>query len=498
MAQSAVNNISEETNPTNPILSNDSGTCTEEEEEIMQETSKGDTVIERLHFNKSLVVEKIVDVSFSKEGDRFYRVQWEETWEREEDLLLACKDLLRDYWENHLISYVSQEKMKPSLDHNDTLSTVTSMEESKTEAMHDSSEVSPSEILTTKVSTEVSSPEVSPPEMSTLEGSPSAISEVSPSEESTSQIPFPDISPPNVAPVACSANSSQTSNAIEAERAKDFLKDIPEQYRNVGFAKSIREQFLAEVPIENKFDFIEDFIAKRNEPKKRNTIEKRPREDIIREYISYRNGTRVACEVCGESFADKKSLLRHKICRHAKYSPHQCGICRKMFVKPGDVRRHMATHSDIRAYYCCYCSKAYKTKNHLQRHIKAKHKEDSALVSASDGMEEIIPMTNDSSDSLSDNIINMTSGETSAEVLNIVQQQNGNNLLSPLHDEMSNPHDTVLHPVAINANTILLHDTSTVLQNANVILHNHPALSENFMTTRADGVQMCLIDRPFF
>ena len=57
-----------------------------------------------------------VQVSFTKEGKRCYRVQWKSTWESEEDLLVICKDVLRNYWEEqsqHVIvdQYASPRKI---------------------------------------------------------------------------------------------------------------------------------------------------------------------------------------------------------------------------------------------------------------------------------------------------------------------------------------------------------------------------------------------------
>ena len=156
--------------------------------------------------------------------------------------------------------------------------------------------------------------------------------------------------------------------------------DLPEQYKNVAFVKSIREKFTDNIYYKNDVEFIENCILRKETPsldRRRDTSNvNQTRQETIRRFLSFKKGVRVVCDICKESFADKKSLVRHKVCRHEKFSPHQCTICKKMFFKPGDVRRHEAIHRKVRDFCCQFCEKTYKTNNHLQRHVKAKHKQN--------------------------------------------------------------------------------------------------------------------------
>ena len=99
--------------------------------------------------------------------------------------------------------------------------------------------------------------------------------------------------------------------------------DIPEQYKNIGFAKSVRENFSQHVPSENKFDFVEQYLANKLQLPK--TPHNSPRKVKPRT---------VPCDVCTESFVDQSGLAAHKLEVHPV---HQCTVCLKTFAK---VRLH--------------------------------------------------------------------------------------------------------------------------------------------------------------
>ena len=242
-----------------------------------------------------------------------------------------------------------------------------------------------------------------------------------------------------------SAPAQRTVPLVEVSSAeKTTVTEIPEQYRNVGFAKSVREKYKEDLTVseQNTFDYVEELMLKRSISKAaKDGMMKRPKEDIIRDYISFRNGTRVTCELCMETFADKKSLLRHKVCRHEKFSPHQCKVCNKMFVKPGDVKRHMVTHTAERSFYCEHCHKSYKTKNHLRRHMKGKHPEHAAgwtmLNSEDEPSEDQVPDAVSREETVSTEIIHK----------NVVDSQiiAANNVMhTGMHENMM-MHDNVIH-----------------------------------------------------
>nr|XP_015201458.1 PREDICTED: zinc finger and BTB domain-containing protein 17-like [Lepisosteus oculatus]XP_015201459.1 PREDICTED: zinc finger and BTB domain-containing protein 17-like [Lepisosteus oculatus] len=54
---------------------------------------------------------------------------------------------------------------------------------------------------------------------------------------------------------------------------------------------------------------------------------------------------------------------------------YQCDQCGKQLGSLEKLRDHVAYHSDARPHHCRLCDKAYKVKNDLTQHIRAKHEE---------------------------------------------------------------------------------------------------------------------------
>ena len=105
------------------------------------------------------------------------------------------------------------------------------------------------------------------------------------------------------------------------------------------------------------------------------------------------------CDQCGETFAWKSSLNRHREKVHLKaeeseYScdfcskkykvqsilkdhvkrdhfderKHQCDMCSKAFYKLNDLNYHRRLHLSIKPYQCPECSKSFSHLSHLHRH----------------------------------------------------------------------------------------------------------------------------------
>ena len=92
----------------------------------------------------------------------------------------------------------------------------------------------------------------------------------------------------------------------------------------------------------------------------------------------------IQCKYCEEIFPSKVELRKHLVtCEKKECKPkepsqvalHVCNICNKDFASPYNVRRHQLTHSDERPYECQYCSKAFKEKSSLTKHVKRVHLE---------------------------------------------------------------------------------------------------------------------------
>ncbi|XP_028401522.1 zinc finger and BTB domain-containing protein 24-like isoform X2 [Dendronephthya gigantea] len=92
----------------------------------------------------------------------------------------------------------------------------------------------------------------------------------------------------------------------------------------------------------------------------------------------------IQCKYCEEIFPSKIELRKHLLtCEKKECKPkepsqvalHVCNICNKDFASPYNVRRHQLTHSDDRPYECQYCSKSFKEKSSLTKHVKRVHLE---------------------------------------------------------------------------------------------------------------------------
>jgi len=101
------------------------------------------------------------------------------------------------------------------------------------------------------------------------------------------------------------------------------------------------------------------------------------------------------CDECLQSFTKKSSLKRHINSKHkdermyctqcdkwirkdnvyAHKRLHEekqfaCDQCDKMFARPGDIKLHMKTHSDLKPFQCDICDKTFLGQSLLNRHAK--------------------------------------------------------------------------------------------------------------------------------
>ncbi|CAH0699609.1 unnamed protein product [Spodoptera exigua] len=83
---------------------------------------------------------------------------------------------------------------------------------------------------------------------------------------------------------------------------------------------------------------------------------------------------RFSCSVCGEKFLQKATLIRHSLRKHkpdvlVDVGKTKCKICKRSYMNIGE---HLKRHQ-IRNFACDICGQAYATKSTLNRHKQQKH-----------------------------------------------------------------------------------------------------------------------------
>jgi len=153
-------------------------------------------------------------------------------------------------------------------------------------------------------------------------------------------------------------------------KALKFSKEKMESIQNL---LKIRDLPIV-VESSNKVVIPESSSKKKKKRATKSKADKEKRKKFIKKLVSYKNGTRIICEICSKTLADRTALKRHKISWHGEYSPHSCEVCSKMFLKPVQLKQHMLIHSDTVLYTCC--NTPYKSKYSLKQHMLKKHKVD--------------------------------------------------------------------------------------------------------------------------
>ncbi|XP_065904126.1 zinc finger protein 431-like [Dysidea avara] len=74
------------------------------------------------------------------------------------------------------------------------------------------------------------------------------------------------------------------------------------------------------------------------------------------------------CQQCSKLFKDKYKLKRHLLI-HTGKKPYQCQHCDKSFRDKPDLKRHLLTHSKVKAYQCTHCDKTFTRSDSFQRHL---------------------------------------------------------------------------------------------------------------------------------
>lgn len=90
------------------------------------------------------------------------------------------------------------------------------------------------------------------------------------------------------------------------------------------------------------------------------------------------------CEICDETFATRQEIVYHlkvhtgsRTVKNEMDKKFTCDYCDRRFFTAKDVRRHLVVHTGRRDFLCPYCPQKFGRKDHLVRHVKNAHPEES-------------------------------------------------------------------------------------------------------------------------
>ncbi|XP_074545352.1 zinc finger and BTB domain-containing protein 40 isoform X2 [Halichoeres trimaculatus] len=99
---------------------------------------------------------------------------------------------------------------------------------------------------------------------------------------------------------------------------------------------------------------------------------------------AHRNSTRakkkVACELCGRTFAHPSGLFYHKRTEHFDEKPFACEECGAKFGANSSLKNHMRLHTGEKPYHCKHCDTSFSVAAALAYHTKKKHSEGKMYV----------------------------------------------------------------------------------------------------------------------
>ncbi|KAM6980694.1 zinc finger and BTB domain-containing protein 40 [Aplochiton taeniatus] len=84
---------------------------------------------------------------------------------------------------------------------------------------------------------------------------------------------------------------------------------------------------------------------------------------------------KVACELCGRTFAHLSGMLYHKRTEHFEEKPFACEECSAKFAANSSLKNHMRLHTGEKPYHCKHCDMSFSVAAALAYHTKKKHSE---------------------------------------------------------------------------------------------------------------------------
>ncbi|KAM8914169.1 zinc finger and BTB domain-containing protein 40 isoform 2-T2 [Spinachia spinachia] len=89
---------------------------------------------------------------------------------------------------------------------------------------------------------------------------------------------------------------------------------------------------------------------------------------------------KVACDLCGRTFAHPSGMIYHKRTEHFEEKPFTCEDCGAKFGANSSLKNHMRLHTGEKPYRCKHCDMSFGVAAALAYHTKKKHSEGKMYV----------------------------------------------------------------------------------------------------------------------
>ncbi|XP_019959837.2 zinc finger and BTB domain-containing protein 40 isoform X1 [Paralichthys olivaceus] len=89
---------------------------------------------------------------------------------------------------------------------------------------------------------------------------------------------------------------------------------------------------------------------------------------------------KVACDLCGRTFAHPSGMIYHKRTEHFEEKPFACEECGAKFAANSSLKNHMRLHTGEKPYQCKHCDMSFSVAAALAYHTKKKHSDGKMYV----------------------------------------------------------------------------------------------------------------------
>ncbi|XP_063833465.1 zinc finger protein 628-like [Ostrinia nubilalis] len=156
----------------------------------------------------------------------------------------------------------------------------------------------------------------------------------------------------------------------------------------------------------NRKDHLTNHVRVHNPVKKLYTCERPGCRKSYTSLLSYRKHAalhsaeegNLQCKICDETFTNRQDIVYHlkvhtgsRTVKNETDKKFTCNFCDRRFFTAKDVRRHLVVHTGRRDFLCPYCPQKFGRKDHLVRHVKNAHPDESWRSAAVGTSREPVP-----------------------------------------------------------------------------------------------------------